>query len=377
MGKKIAVLGATGSIGKNTLDVVRRGDFETVLLSAHTGRDSLINLKKEFPNALLVLSGTENSPPPVDYSGRQGLLEAIKKCGADIVVNGIAGAGGLEPSIAALSAGCRLALANKETIVMAGPLIFDLERKNNAKIIPVDSEHSAIFNLMEAHGKENIDEIILTASGGPFRNYKKERLEKVTLNEALAHPTWNMGPKITVDSATLANKGLEVIEASLLFGFPPEKIKVLIHKQSVVHSLIRLKNGMVYAQLSRPDMRFPIANALYWPDMAPAFDNPGFEGLSLDFEKPDTERFPMLAFAYEALKKGPYYPAIYNAANEIAAEAFLEQRINFLEIPEITGYVLDNIRLPDKNGIDLAGILETDKTARETALALIGRKKKC
>jgi 1-deoxy-D-xylulose-5-phosphate reductoisomerase len=397
--KKAAVLGATGSIGKSSLDVLRHGNFEPVLFTAHTDSDGLLKLKDEFPHALLALSGEETAFPPhcdieandkIEYSGRQGLLDAITNCDADIIINGITGAAGLEPSIAALNTGACLALANKETMVMAGPLVLALAEEKHTKIIPVDSEHSAIFHLIEAHGKENIEEIILTASGGPFRNYPLERLAEVGSEEALEHPTYNMGPKITVDSATLANKGLEVIEAVRFFGFPPEKIKVLIHPQSIVHSMVRVKDGAVYAQLSKPDMRHPIYCALHWPEIAPSsFGALDFHGLSLDFENPDTLRFPMLSLAYAACQDN-LHPAAYNAANESAVEAFLEGRISFLEIPRIVEYVLSNRIWSETNRqsdrlqavgdhlqvVGLKEILEADKTARNLAFEFIRRKTK-
>ncbi|MDR2618354.1 MAG: 1-deoxy-D-xylulose-5-phosphate reductoisomerase [Treponema sp.] len=371
MKKKVAVLGATGSIGKNTLDVIRQGkdDFEPVLFTAGSSSDALLELKKEFPHALLALTGEGPQIPGVRYRGKQGLLDAVSSCGMDIAVNGIAGAAGLEPSLACLEAGADLCLANKETIVMAGPLAFKTANEHNARIIPVDSEHSAIFKLIEAYGRENVDEIILTASGGPFRSLPRERLEAVSPGEAMAHPTWNMGPKISVDSATLANKGLEVIEAVRLFGLDPGKIRVVIHPQSVVHSLARLCDGAVYAQLSKPDMRLPIHDALYWPLTPPSpFGALDFDNLVLNFEKPDTEKFPMLALAYRACSSGPLYPAVYNAANEAAVEAFFEKEISFLEIPRIVEYVLrEHWETPGTSFPDLQTILETDKKARELA----------
>ncbi|GHV69944.1 1-deoxy-D-xylulose 5-phosphate reductoisomerase [Spirochaetia bacterium] len=362
--KKAAVLGATGSIGKSALDVLRRGkeDFEVVLLSAHSSREELLKLSKDFPQARLALSGE--------------LLQAIAEAGADITVNGIAGAAGLEPSLAVLRSGSDLALANKETIVMAGPLVFAEARKAGRRIIPVDSEHSAIFSLLEAHGRENVKEILLTASGGPFRTYTKEQLAQVKKEDALAHPTWNMGPKITVDSASMANKGLEVIEAVRLFDVSPEKIKVLVHPQSIVHSMLRLRDGTVYAQLSRPDMRLPIMNALY--SVIPAakkgnfFDDLSFDDLTLTFEKPDVEKFPLLPLAYEAARRGGLYPAAYNAANEEAVGAFLTDRIAFLDIPSIVGYVLEKDWSTGDDTFE--GIMEADRKGREIAKERIARR---
>ncbi|MDR0313861.1 MAG: 1-deoxy-D-xylulose-5-phosphate reductoisomerase [Treponema sp.] len=379
MRKKVAILGATGSIGKSAVEVLRQGVFETVLLTAHSNADSLVALKEHFPKAKLALSGNGNKGQLIDYYGVQGLHKAIEDCKADIVINGISGAAGLEPSIAAINTGCCLALANKETIVMAGPLIKALLKEKNARLIPVDSEHSAIFQLIQAHGKENIAEIILTASGGPFKNYPETRLAHITPQEALIHPTWLMGHKITIDSATLANKGLEVIEAVRLFDFPPEKIRVLVHPQSIIHSMVRLKDGCFYAQMSKPDMRHPIHNALYWPEVVPSsLEILEFENLSLDFSKPDTVRFPMLSLAYRACKEGqgvyPMLPAVYNAANEVAVHAFLEGQIGFLEIPHIVEYVMNNMTLPEYNApalstvLSLSDILDADKKARAMAL---------
>ena len=369
MKKKVAVLGATGSIGKSTLDVLRNRKelFEPVLFSAHSDSEELLKLKEEFPGALTAKTQEElPSPPGIDFQGKQGLLNAIAAAGADITVNGISGAAGLLPSRAVLNAGSDLALANKETAVMAGRLIFALAAEKNVRILPVDSEHTALLKLLEAHGRDNTREIILTASGGPFRNYSMEMLNRVSAREALAHPTWNMGPKITVDSATLANKGLEVIEAAVYFGFPPEKIKVVVHPQSILHSMIRLNDGAVYAQMSKPDMRLVIHDALTWPETVYSpFGVLDFDSLSLDFEKPDFERFPMLALAYDALRGGPSLPAVYNAANEIAVEAFFREKIGFLEIPRIVEYVLSESRSQESETIET--VLEQDKKARELA----------
>jgi len=359
-------LGATGSIGKSALDVIARGhnDFEVVLLTAHCHADKLAEWGRLYPGAAAVHSGAEG--------GRESLLAAISACGADITLNGISGAAGLEPSMAAIEAGSNLALANKETLVMAGPLVLRRAHEKNVTIIPVDSEHSALFHLIEAHGVDALDEIILTASGGPFRNYSLAEMEKVSPDAALAHPTWNMGAKITIDSASMANKGLEVIEAARLFNLPPEKIKVVVHPQSVVHSMIRMKDGEIYAQLSRPDMRLPIHNALYWPQTVPSkegtsadFGRLDFDSLTLEFYPPDTEKFPLLSLAYEAVKKGGLYPCAYNAANEAAVAAFLAGRAGFLDIGRITRYVLDRDwnRQPD----DIASVMEADRQARTIA----------
>ena len=368
MKKRVAVLGATGSIGKNALDVIARGqdddknngDFEVALLTAHSRSDELAELGRLYPGAVIVLSGATG--------GRESLLAAIANSGANMTLNGISGAAGLEPSMAAIEAGSNLALANKETLVMAGPLVLRRADEKKIKIIPVDSEHSALFHLIEAHGADALDEIILTASGGPFRNHSLAEMEKVSPQAALAHPTWNMGAKITIDSASMANKGLEVIEAARLFNLPPEKIKVVIHPQSIVHSMIRMKDGAVYAQLSQPDMRLPIHKALYWPSVpslegAPSgFGRLDFDLLTLDFYQPDTEKFPLLALAYEAVKRGGLYPCAYNAANEAAVGAFLAGRIGFLDIGRITRYVLDRDWSAEPG--DIASVMEADRRTR-------------
>ncbi|MCX7656500.1 MAG: 1-deoxy-D-xylulose-5-phosphate reductoisomerase, partial [Treponemataceae bacterium] len=335
MKKRVAILGATGSIGKNTLDVIKAHPdaFMVVLLSSHRDAEGLLRLGTAFPQALLALSGPFNTignQEKIHFYGQEGLFRAITECQADIVVNGIAGAAGLLPSLKAIEVGATLALANKETLVMAGPLVFEQARQRSVAILPVDSEHSALFHLINAHGKDGVEELILTASGGPFRTYPPEELARITAQEALKHPTWKMGGKITIDSASLANKGLEVIEAVRLFMMPPEKIKVVIHPQSIVHSLIRLCDGSLYAQLSQPDMRLPIHNALFWPfHEQNTFGRLEIPFGTLTFEAPDTRKFPMLSLAYEAIRKGGMYPTVYNAANEVAVEPFMKGALRF------------------------------------------------
>lgn len=374
MKKRVAVLGATGSIGKSALDVIReaRDRYEPALFTARRDRAGLLALRSEFPGAALALSGEPRGDDSIGYYGTEGLLRAIAESRADIALNGIAGAAGLEPSLAALESGADLALANKETIVMAGPLVLALAAKQGRRILPVDSEHQAVFSLIRAHGRENVDEVLLTASGGPFRTYDPARLASVTPEDALAHPTWSMGPKITVDSATLANKGLEVIEAAGLFQMPGEKIGVLIHPQSIVHSMVRLTDGTLYAALSKPDMRIPIQNALSFPECLPCpFGRLDFTSLgaplTLEFGNPDDERFPMLPLAREAAAKGGLYPAAYNAANEAAAAAFLARNAGFLDIPRIVRYVLNSGPWESGGADALAAIWEADRTARALA----------
>jgi 1-deoxy-D-xylulose-5-phosphate reductoisomerase len=379
MRKRVAVLGATGSIGKSALDVLRNGrdDFEVVLLASHTNRQALLELSGEFPRAALALAGPDrdaaNSDAAVRYSGHAGLLRAIAECGADLAVNGIAGAAGLEPSLAVLETGADLALANKETMVMASPLALKKAREKNARIFPVDSEHAAIHALLRSQGRKNLEELLLTASGGPFRSWSLEAMAAVTPSQALAHPTWSMGPKITVDSSTMANKGLEVIEAAALFSLGVEKVRVVIHPQSVVHSMIRLRDGAVYAQLSKPDMRLPIHQALYGDDCVPCpFGRLDFDDLTLSFEKPDFNRFPMLALAYQAGTRGGLCPAAYNGANEAAVAAFLAASVPFLAISDIVAYVLD--RDWDSGEFDLEAVREADRSARRLAEGYIAQK---
>jgi len=367
MKKRVAILGATGSIGKSSLDIISRDseNFEAVLLTARSSRNKLEELSKQFPTAVCILADEPN--------GKEKLLSAIAETKPDITINGISGAAGLEPSLAAINSGSHLALANKETIVMAGDLAIRSAKEKNVNIIPVDSEHSAIFHLLrffagqDGNKSENVSEIILTASGGPFRKLSIKDMEKVTVKDALSHPTWNMGPKITIDSASMANKGLEIIEACVFFNMPSEKVKVVIHPQSIVHSMIRLSNNVIYAQLSKPDMRHPIHDALYWPVTTKSTLEPiSFDSLTLEFSKPDTEKFPMLTYAWEAAKRGGLYPCAYNAANEVAVMAFLEQKIKFLDIPKITEYVLQADW--SCGSLDLETVLKADAEARHRAI---------
>jgi len=366
--KRVIVLGATGSIGASGLDIIRNdpGRFEVVGLSAHRNREALASLAREFGVSEPILSSEGEAP----------LLEMVKRTEADVVLNGIAGSSGLRPSIAALESGKDLALANKETIVMAGPLIRDLAKRAQARILPVDSEHSAVFALIEAHGSDAVAEVVLTASGGPFRSWDRERLARVRAADALRHPTWSMGPKITVDSASLANKGLEVIEACRLFDLPPDRVKVVVHPQSLVHSLIRTKDGVLWAQISLPDMRHPILSALAWPEVVPN----QLEPLALDrlldmrFEPPRYDDFPLLPLARRAAGMGGAYTIAYNASNEEAVAAFLEDRIGFLELAEVTARVLER----DWSGepADFDAVFAADAAARKAArdtIAILAR----
>jgi len=362
-------LGATGSIGKSALDIISRDteNFEVVLLTAASNRQKMEGLKARFPGAVCALA----------LDGEEKMIAAIKNANADITINGISGAAGLMPSLAAIESGSNLALANKETVVMAGKLAFDLAREKGVEIIPVDSEHSAVFHLMKSFSprrqEENtVSEIVLTASGGAFRDLSLEEMSSVTVKDALAHPTWDMGPKITIDSASMANKGLEIIEACVFFDMPAQKVKVVIHPQSIVHSMIRLCNGVFYAQLSKPDMRHPIHDALYWPCTAPSALEPvSFDSLTLEFYKPDLNKYPMLSLAWEAAKRGALYPCAYNAANEQAVAAFLEQKISFLDIPKIVSRTLEADWSCEKPCLET--ILKADKDARQRANTGISR----
>lgn len=372
--KKVIILGVTGSIGENALNVLDdfKDKLEPVAFSAHSKVLKLEAVCSQYPKAKAVISRdnlhTKAAAKQNGWGcGQSALLDMIRECDADIVLNGIAGAAGLLPSLAALESGKDLALANKETMVVAGSLVKATARQYGGKILPVDSEHSAVFSLLEDQKRENVKEIILTASGGPFKNCSLEELTTVSVSDALKHPTWNMGTKITIDSASLANKGLEVIEACRLFDFDPSCIKVVVHPQSIVHSFIRLNDGALYAQMSRPSMVLPIQNALTWPEIKPV---KGIE-LELDdfcrleFYPPDSERFPMLDLAYRSLEKGELYPAVYNAANEIAVEAFRHEKISFREIFELTEYTMEQ-DFPESFST-LEEILKVDNLARQYA----------
>lgn len=364
--KRVLVLGATGSIGTSCLDIIRHNPdcFEIAGLSANDKKNELAALSAEFGNVPTVLSRID---------GEAALLEFIRNTDADIAVNGIAGASGLNPSIAALESEKDLALANKETIVMAGPLIRELARNNGRSILPVDSEHSAVFNLIHAHGKESIAEILLTASGGPFRTWDAERLAHATPADALKHPTWSMGAKITIDSASMANKGLEVIEAVRLFDMPSDRVKVVVHPQSLVHSLVRTKDGVLYAQISHPDMRHPILSALTWPECCENHLEPfDFSAeRSLQFEPPRYADFPLLGLAYRAAGLGGAYTIAFNAANEVAVAAFLSGKLSFPGLAELTARVLENDWAREPDSFD--EVFAADRKARDVAGSVLER----
>jgi 1-deoxy-D-xylulose-5-phosphate reductoisomerase len=374
--KRILLIGATGSIGSQTLDVIARHKAEFVLagMSAHSNEAGLLaaaNPERGIAASMpLCLSGKIPKDRRIQFSGTKGLVQMIQETQADIVVNAAAGAAGLEPSIAALESGKDLALANKESIVMAGRFILDLASKQGQRVIPVDSEHAAIFSMVERFGRKNIREVVLTASGGAFRDFPLERLAQVTAIDALAHPTWSMGTKITVDSASMANKGLEVIEAARLFNLSPQEIKVVIHPESRVHSFIRTRDGVLYAQLSKPDMRLPILSALFWPEMPDetiADMDPGVSPVS--FRVVDASRYPLLALAYRALECGEGATIAYNAANEIAVAAFMEGSIRFTELECVVDRTLD-LTWPPIIG-NLTEVYEVDTESRGIASRII------
>ncbi|MBQ9631195.1 MAG: 1-deoxy-D-xylulose-5-phosphate reductoisomerase, partial [Treponema sp.] len=298
------------------------------------------------------------------------IQKLIDKTKPDIVVNGISGSSGLVPSKIVLENEIDLALANKESVVMAWNLIKKLSKKTGAKIIPVDSEHSAIFNLLNQIGKKNAEEIIITASGGPFRCYTKDMLKSVSVKDALHHPTWNMGKKITIDSSTLANKGLEIIEACHLFDFSSQNVKVVLHPESIVHSLVRTKDGMLYAQMSEPDMTHPIFSALTFPEIKKIYLRPfNLFDKSLSFFKPDFNCFPMLSYAYKVIELGGSYSIAYNASNEVAVHAFLNEKIGFTQIAELTKKTLQKDWTHTPSTFE--EVFKINNLAKEYAVSLI------
>ena len=374
--KKIAILGSTGSIGTQTLDIVReRGDIEVTALAAGRNIDLLERQIREFqPNQVAVWSERDAHELKIriaDLSvkvhfGMDGLLEVATDADSEILVTAIVGMLGLRPTVAAIQSGKNIALANKETLVTAGHLIMPMAKEYNVSILPVDSEHSAIFQALNGEREHNqIDKILLTASGGPFRGKTLDELKSVTLQDALKHPNWSMGKKITVDSSTLVNKGLEVMEAKWLFDVSPEQIQVVVQPQSVIHSMVQFEDGSVIAQLGTPDMRLPIQYALYYPKRKPlGGDRLDFAKLgSISFEDPDTDTFRGLALAYDAMKRGGNMPTIFNAANEAAVALFLEEKIRYLQITEIIEACMNYCTYVDAP--DLNQILDTEQEVRQ------------
>ncbi|TLM68994.1 MAG: 1-deoxy-D-xylulose-5-phosphate reductoisomerase [Deltaproteobacteria bacterium] len=380
--KTLAILGSTGSIGVSTLDIVAAHPerFRVAALTAGRNLDLLEEQIRAFrPEMVAVCDDADaarlgarlGAGAPRILSGRDGLIACAAQSGAHLVVSAIVGAAGLEPTLAAIEAGIDVALANKETLVAAGEVVMGAVARRGIHLIPVDSEHSAIFQSLAGHRRDDVRRLILTASGGPFRDRSAAELARVTPADALAHPNWAMGRKITIDSATMMNKGLEVIEAHWLFDLPAEKIAVHVHPESIVHSMVEYVDGAVIAQLGIPDMKTPIALALSWPERLP-LDLPPLDLCRLGrlhFSEPDTERFPCLALAYQALRTGGTAPAALNAANEVAVEAFLDGRLDFMAIPRIIAEVLD--RHQPAPADSLAAVLAADAAARDAARSLI------
>ncbi|MDX6480471.1 MAG: 1-deoxy-D-xylulose-5-phosphate reductoisomerase [Gaiellaceae bacterium] len=345
--KRIALLGATGSIGRQAIEIVE----------AHPGLELCAVASGSTP--------LDDVDAPLKQVGGD-LTELLDCSEPDVVLNAVVGFAGIHATLWALESGVDLALANKESLVAAGRLALAAQERGGGRILPVDSEHSALFQCLEGRSGEQIDTLVLTGSGGPFRGRTRAELEDVTPEQALAHPTWRMGPKITVDSATLANKGLELIEAHFLFGVPYDRIEVAIQPTSIVHSLVRFRDGAALAHLGYPDMRVPISYALTYPERAATPLAPlDFTSLTLEFSAPDTETFPMLALAREAGERGGAAPCVYNAANEVAVAAFLAGRLPFLAIPEVVGETL--AAAGDDAPADLDDLLEIDRAARAAA----------
>jgi 1-deoxy-D-xylulose-5-phosphate reductoisomerase len=374
--RRVVVLGSTGSIGTNCLDVIDRlGDrLEVLGLSAHASWETLFEQAARYrprwvtvtdPDCCRRLDATHLNSCARLLSGPDGIAEMVTDPDVDVVVTAIVGAAGLEGTWAALEAGKTVAVANKETLVMAGPLVMELARNRGVRLLPVDSEHSAIFQAMQGGRPEEVERVVLTASGGPFRGRTTAELARVSVAEALRHPTWRMGPKITIDSATLMNKALEVIEARWLFDLAPEQIEVIIHPESVIHSFVEFTDGSVLAQLSPPDMRLPIQYALTYPERVagPARRLNWRELGAWHFEQPDHETFPSLQLGYEVAHRGGTCGAVLNAANEAAVSRFLAGELRFLDIPRACRAILANHQYSARPG--LSELLAADRWARE------------
>lgn len=385
----VTILGATGSIGVNTLDVIARHPdrYRVVALTANHQVDRLVEQCRVFAPQYVVLADTNAAEKAQQQiraagletqvlSGNQGLETVVALDEVQQVMAAIVGAAGLQPTLAAARAGKRVLLANKESLVMSGQIFMDEVRRNNAELLPIDSEHNAIFQSMPENFADGlyavgVKKILLTASGGPFLKFTPEQLKSVTPDQACAHPNWKMGRKISVDSATMMNKGLELIEACWLFGARPEDIQVVIHPQSVVHSLVAYDDGSVLAQLGNPDMRTPIAHAMAWPERMSSGvqDLDLFAVAQLQFETPDLERFPCLRLANEAMAQGGTMPAILNAANEVAVQAFLAQTIPFTAIPYVIESTMKQSAGKPADSLEL--VLQADSDARQLAISLV------
>ncbi len=381
--KHLTVLGSTGSIGQNTLDIAGKfpDEFRVKALAAKSKVEILAHQIERFRPEMAVVYHAEYAAqlkrlldPKIDVEilyGEKGYCAAAALDSADTVVSAMVGAAGLKPTLAAIEAHKTVALANKETLVMAGEIVMQKAAQNKVAILPIDSEHSAIFQCLLGNRKQDLHKILLTASGGPFFNVPKEDFNTLTVEKALKHPNWSMGPKITIDSATLMNKGLEVIEAKHLFGVCEDRIEVVIHRQSVIHSMVSFKDGSIMAQLGIPDMRTAIAFALAYPERLPLGQpEPDFGAIgALTFDRPDTEKFPCLALAFQACKQGGTLPAVLNAANEVAVQAFLTHRIGFVQIPELVQKAMRNHACSERPS--LADIIAADGWARDYTKDLI------
>lgn len=373
--KNISVLGSTGSIGTQTLDVARKnGDIKVVALAAGSNIKLLAEQVKEFGPKLVCVGRPEleaglkeliNDSTVRIVSGETGLIEAATVAESEIVVTAVVGMMGIVPTIEAIKAKKDIALANKETLVTAGHIIMKLAKENGVSIYPVDSEHSAVFQSLNGEFKREVSKILLTASGGPFRGMTTEQMKHVTLEDALKHPNWAMGKKITIDSATMVNKGLEVMEAQWLFDVPVSQVEVVVQPQSVIHSMVEFIDGGIMAQLGSPDMRLPIQYALYYPHRRPLDTKRVnfFELKQITFEKPDLDNFKGLKLAYEAAERGGNIPTVYNAANELAVSMFLDRKIQFLDITDIIEFAMKEIAFIDDPSVEQ--ILETEKRVYE------------
>lgn len=380
--KHIAILGSTGSIGTQALDVIASHPdfFEVEVLTAQNNAALLVEQAKKFKPNVVVISNDDHYKVVRDaldpmgikvYAGDQALASVVQMDTIDLVLTALVGYSGLKPTINAIEAGKTIALANKETLVVAGELITTLAREKGVNIFPVDSEHSAIFQCIVGEFHNKIEKVILTASGGPFRGRKKNDLQSVTRAQALKHPNWSMGNKVTIDSATLMNKGLEVIEAKWLFGLNPVQVEVVVHPQSIIHSMVQFEDGSIKAQLGLPDMRLPIQFALTYPNRLksefPRLDFANFPAFT--FEKPDTETFRNLALAFEALDRGGNMPCVLNAANEVAVAEFLKEKIGFLEMSDVVENCMAKMDYIAKPGFE--DYVQTDKETRIKAFELI------
>ncbi len=384
MKRRIAILGSTGSIGTQALEVIKQhpDKLDVEVLTAHSNSQLLIRQALEFlPNAVVISNESlyqrvYEALDPYDikvYSGSASIEQIVEMESIDMVLVALVGWSGLKPTLRAIEAGKQIALANKETLVVAGELVTKLARDKGVNIYPVDSEHSAIFQCLAGEFHNPVEKIILTASGGPFRGMSHEELQHVTKEQALKHPNWNMGCKVTIDSATLMNKGLEVIEAKWLFNIEIPKIEVVVHPQSIIHSMVQFADGSIKAQMGMPDMRLPIQYALTYPQRLPSqFPKFSFDQcLQFTFEKPDTENFRCLNIAYEAIRLGGNMPCVMNAADEVAVHAFLRNEIKFLQIPELIELSMSKISF--KGNPSLSDYEATDLESRAVATELISK----